>query len=311
MQLAAHKEPSISAVSVSALLIGRDCALDAFATRRGDLSALDILIVATVVQANLAAIATPDAQLEYATLDGVAPETLRRPVSISRLAQSLDMPFETIRRHLRRLEAAGVLNITPQGVMAPERRFDSPEGRAAAIAIDALCRRTFERLQAVGFFASRPLPAASHHPAAPPIRLVTRLMADYVLRFAQDTRAVAGGHMDALLLLEISRRNVRDLGDDRSWAEPTLPFVPDDEKRPASVSELAQGLGLSFETARRHLVHLAEADICQRVDGGYIITAERLAALCASLVASNDTNLWRLYRGCAQLGVIEAWAREG
>ena len=67
MQLAAHKEPSISAVSVSALLIGRDCALDAFATRRGDLSALDILIVATVVQANLASIATPDAQAAMAS----------------------------------------------------------------------------------------------------------------------------------------------------------------------------------------------------------------------------------------------------
>ncbi len=50
----------------------------------------------------------PEARARYGGLDALAPDGERRPVSINAVAASLGLPFETVRRRIRRLAAEQV-----------------------------------------------------------------------------------------------------------------------------------------------------------------------------------------------------------
>lgn len=81
---------------------------------------IDGLLMCAISQANVAQITrSPDLQRTYATLDQPPPDELRRPVSVSAIANSLRIPFETARRRIAGLSDLSIVRTTPKGVIIP------------------------------------------------------------------------------------------------------------------------------------------------------------------------------------------------
>ena len=86
----------------------------------------------------------------YADLDTVPPDHLRRPVSILSVSGTLGLPYETTRRHVRKLIASGFCRMERGGVIAPAERLVGPAEEAAILANLANLRRLFRGLKRAG-----------------------------------------------------------------------------------------------------------------------------------------------------------------
>lgn len=86
----------------------------------------------------------------YASIDNPPPDELRRPVSILSLAQMLGMPFETARRHVNKLIAAGRCARVPGGVIVPQADADSEAMRQVMQANARHVRRLVRALRRAG-----------------------------------------------------------------------------------------------------------------------------------------------------------------
>ena len=59
-----------------------------------------------------------------AAVRGILPDSDRRPVSMMQIANSMGMPYETVRRHARKLVGERKLvRVDRQGLIAPESAF--------------------------------------------------------------------------------------------------------------------------------------------------------------------------------------------
>ena len=295
-------------VSASALNIGRDLVLDLVHVTRGPRDLVDALILAAITQANVGAMtASAEHQLAYGVLETTPPDELRRPVSISRLAQGLEMPFETVRRRLRALTEQGVVQAQGTGVIVPAAHYQRQESRAAVVDVAELTLAAYQNLVDVGFFDDRPLPGPLHRPGALPARAVARLVTDYALRVGQAMRDVTGDYLDSLLLMHIMRCNTAHFGYDRRVlvARFAEPLVGDDARRPVPAAQVALDLGMPRETTRRRLARLEARGFCQQTGGGLLLRVASVREMALGVFEANDMNLWRLFRTCAQLGVLE------
>jgi hypothetical protein len=81
---------------------------------------LNAIICQAIIGANTRRL-TSSADAEGLDFDatGLPPDAARKPISILALAGSLGLPFETTRRHVARLEAAGACKRVPGGVIVP------------------------------------------------------------------------------------------------------------------------------------------------------------------------------------------------
>jgi DNA-binding transcriptional ArsR family regulator len=87
--------------------------------------------------------------------DGLDPgamvdDELRRPVTVSALAERLGLANETVRRHVTRLEAAGALVRRPGGFIAPAAALGRPELQQAIVGNVANLQRLFAALAQLG-----------------------------------------------------------------------------------------------------------------------------------------------------------------
>jgi hypothetical protein len=70
---------------------------------------------------------------------GLPPDVVRKPISILALADSLGLPFETTRRHVARLEAAGACKrvrggvIVPTSALADQRFYEAAQTNLAYV----------------------------------------------------------------------------------------------------------------------------------------------------------------------------------
>lgn len=300
-------------LTTSALLIGRDAVLELWRERDPCLDPVDALILATVIQANVDSITgTPQEQLAYSALAAPPPQAARRRVSISRVADSIDLRFETVRRRIKRLEAAGFMETTRSGVLVPESYFLSPANAAAVVGVDRIAASAFRRLDAIGFFADQALPEPVCVGGEHPYRAVARLFMTYALRVGAEMRVLAGDFSDLLLILQLTHLNTAHLGDGRSGfsGREGDALATDAQMQPVSVSALSRSASAPFETTRRRLARLAARGLCQPVDGGYIVPEQAVRVFARQLAPLNEMNLIRLYRGCALVGAVAGWRRQ-
>ena len=276
---------------------------------------VDALLLAAISQANVAQITrNPELQRAYATIDQPPPDSLRRPVSVSAVANSLRIPFETTRRRVTALSELGLIVTTPKGVIIPQGPLNSPVYRTITEAHFELVRRLYFRLRAIGLLEN--LPAALGAPFAsddPPVRLVVRLSADYVLRLAEPLNLHIGHLVTGLILMDIVNANTEHLDDsDGGWADwSPEAFVPDHHRQPVRTGTLAQRLGMPQETVRRHVGRLLERDLCARVDDGYVVPSRILARdRFVQFMLDNQSHLQRLFAGLAEFGVLTQWERD-
>ncbi len=278
---------------------------------------IDGLLLVAISQANVAQIIRdPDLQLAYAALDQAPPDEMRRPVSISAIANSLRIPFETARRRIATLTELGLLKTERRGVILPQAPLSSPFYRLGAEANYGLVRNLYYRLRGIGLLEGLPRPnGPAFDPQHPPVRLVIRLSSSYLLRLVEPISENIGDLVSALVMMDVIHANTEGLPDsqggatDGAWTPEG--FVADQHRKPVSVSALSGRLGIPPETVRRHLARLVQNDLCERVAEGHLVPARVLArGPFVQFMTANHLNLHRLYTSLAEFGVLSEWERE-
>ena len=112
---------------------------------------LTAIVFRAVVAGNIGYLdANPAEAAAYSGLDSPPPDHLRRPVSVLSLAGSLGLPYETTRRHVGKLLAAGRCQAVKGGVIAPAAVLSGPREEAAMLANLGNLRRLFRGLKKAG-----------------------------------------------------------------------------------------------------------------------------------------------------------------
>lgn len=275
---------------------------------------IDSLLLLAIIQANLAPLVRdPQLQLTYGSYDSPPPDSLRRPVSVHAIAQSLDMPYETVRRHVAQQVALGICEMTGEGVFVSQAVLHSPQHRAVIEATCDAIHRFYLRLRSLGALGDIGAAAPPCDPAAPPVRAMVRVSSDYLLRIVEALTQHIGDLPRGIVWFGILTANTEHLPDREAGdggASP-LDFVADHLRRPTRVASLAERLDIPEETVRRQTVRLVQDGFAARTREGLIVPAEVLArANTLRLMAENHGHLRRMFAALAQLGVVAAWERE-
>lgn len=301
-------QPSMQAARVAGRL-SVAFLLDCVEIGRGDRPLVDSLILMGIVQANVGLLTRePDLQRAYAAYDSPPPDDLRRGVSVNAVANSLRLPYETVRRRITGLERQGLCVNGERGVYVPQQMLMSPEHMAAAFATYDLLRRFYYRLKDVG--ALRGFPEVSPAPPSDLVRAILRVFADYFLRVVDAVTRNVGDIVAAFVLLGILTANTEHLPDDEAGAAGSEvgDFVTDALRRPVSASALSRRLRLPDETVRRHVAQLVADGRCVRTPQGCLIPAEALARPAwTGMMAENLSHLNRMFSDLAYLGVLAGW----
>lgn len=277
--------------------------------RKRDYDLIDGLLFTAVLTANLTPmLRDSDLQVTYATLDKAVPEALRRPVSISAIAHSLGMPFETVRRRLRGLVRHGMLADAPNGVYVPSAAVLSPAYLAIMLGRHGRLQRFYAEIRDLG--ALPPAPREPTPEALPmgPVRITNRALAEYSLRVIGDLVDLAGDVISALVLAGMVRENTNGLPEDRLrlWSNDPLAHAA-----PIRTGGLAGRLGISPETCRRYAVGLEAAGLCERTQRGLIaIAPPAVRARLPRVLEDNLANVQRLFARLHRFGVLAAWDQD-
>jgi hypothetical protein len=271
-----------------------DFVLDMAGQGIAGLKPLESLLMMAVNQANIAPLTRDSAaRSRYGALGAPAPDEERRPVSVRAVAASMQLPYETARRQIKRLQALGVCVVSEAGVVVPADFMLSGAYTEAA-------RYGHERLQGL-YRALRthgllePLPAPNYDENEPPVRGAIRLMSDYLLRFGEAGGRRTGDIVSALVVL------------------PLVVAAAADERRPpvpTSVAALARRTRMPAETVRRRVAELVGAGFCDNGPTGVSLAAPGLARpQWRGLLRENAVALQRMFAGLAERGVVAAWER--
>ena len=118
------------------------------------------IIAQRITSANVAHLDAGDGLDAYPDNDTPPPDSERRPISISRLARSMGLPFETTRRYVHRLLESGACVKVKGGVIVSSEALERPELDAARTANLANLRKLMRDLRQAGIEpgerASRP-----------------------------------------------------------------------------------------------------------------------------------------------------------
>lgn len=273
-------------------------------SRRGH-DLIDALLFTAVLTANVTPLLrNPDLELAYATIDAPAPSDLRRPVSVSAIAHSLGMPFETVRRRIRGLVRNGTLAHGDRGVFATPASVVDPAYVAIMLDRHQRIGRFYDDLLDAGVLAGPEAGAPRPAPNAP-VRVTNRAFAEYMLRAIGDLVAFAGDIVSALVLAGMVQANTEGLASDQlvDWA-----LAPAEHGRSIRTGALAERLGISPETCRRYAVSLEARALCIRGTKGLVATASAESRqVLARIVQDNLSNIHRMFARLRQLGVLAPW----
>lgn len=279
---------------------------------------VDALILMAIVQANIAPVMRdPELNRTFSTLGDPPPDALRRPVSVNAVAQSLKIPYETVRRRIGRLAREGACEFRPGGVVVPTRELLTPAHMAAMLQIWEAMRAFYYRLCDAGVFEDLVSKVERERWATNsdeiPVRAAMRAGSDFVLRFAFNVEQIFASLLEAVVWLAIMLANIEALPDSEVGGPSASPadFIADSRRRPVRTPEIALRLGTPTETIRRQVAHLLEIGFVVRTRGGLVIPAEVLARPNATrLMGDNLVDLQRLFSQLAQLGVLGLWDRQ-
>jgi len=108
------------------------------------------IVAQTIIAANTAHLDMRGGEgWRYANLEDVPPDEVRRPIRIARLAESLGLPFETVRRYVRRLTADGSCVRVKGGLIVPRQVQERPAAVRGSVANVSYVRKFVRDLYAV------------------------------------------------------------------------------------------------------------------------------------------------------------------
>jgi hypothetical protein len=279
-----------------------DFLVDVVATGIADLDSADALLVMAINQANILPLTRdPAARQRYGDLSAPAPDAERRPISISAVAQSLNLPFETARRHVHRLAALGVCELDNTGVIVPAAFLSSPAYLASLMTVYGRLRTFHDELQSYGLL--RPLPESTFPETGEGLmRGAARLVSDYMLRVAAGVVRIAGDRASALALLGAAAG-----GTEAPSFTPAAELRPG-TRRPVRPAELSRRLRLPPETTRRQLLRLTSEGVVARMPRGFMVTEQMMAGpRWRAVLKANAGDVQRMFDGLAIRGVVALW----
>lgn len=230
---------------------------------------------------------------------------LLRPVSGNAVAQSLSLPYETVRVRLQKMIAEGKVIRVPGGLLAVANVDDAGPVAATRPQAYRVILDSLRDLKAIGYdFAAHREPSRAEGPPSP--GLVVRVMAGMINRVVELQAPVFGGLTNMTIWTGVARANLRTLMRDRaaSWRYATEAEPPPDFLRqPISVRALSNELNLPFETTRRHVASMADRGWLTSIPGQGVIGSTavitnpglgRVHPDIPGLYGRALTNLWRV-----------------
>jgi len=280
----------------------------------GDL--IQAFVFTAMWSANVRHITRSRANSEYCGMDDLPPDDMRVPVSVTALASSLRIPYETVRRHVRRLQEQGQCEYRGrQGYIVP-----------AAIHLQADRMAAFEEvwrslLQLAGdlkrsqfdfgpYRAKLPqtVPMPPHGGLPRNIRSLLRVGIEVVLR-GVDTLGMQhdDNFLDALVYTAIWTSNVRHITSTHENVAfgGLAQLPPDNLRRPVTVHALANALRIPYETVRRSANKLVARGTAtrQRGKGLVIPRAQLMRPECYRAIQQGHAHIVRLIADLYRAGM--------
>lgn len=224
-----------------------------------------------------------------ATWPGASPTA---PATAYCISKRLGMPYETVRRHMHRLEAKGLCVRAEAGFLVPDEVMFGPKVEQSRAETWAATRQLHKDLCAVGLdltgWDEGATPNARHR--------VALLATPYFLNSLSVLGGALGGDLiSTIMFLAVKRANTGALDRDPEVLrqfEAADTLYPDNLRAPVTVYQIARVLRLPYETARRHARALVDADLCERDANGRLVVTRRILASPAFTKASEE--IWRL-----------------
>jgi hypothetical protein len=147
------------------------------------------------------------------------------------------------------------------------------------------------------------------------MRAVGRICTEFFLETAVSCADFFGGELvTALVFLAILRENVRHIEhspqNTRAYGGPqSLP--PDSEREPVTIYVVAKTLGLTYETARRHVKRLVDDGYCLRTEKGLVVPTDVL--MRPEIIRGNERGVAsfnRLLNNAVAAGLIDVQVKD-
>lgn len=202
-----------------------------------------------------------------------------RAISVRAVAQSLGFSYETTRRRVLALEAASLAQrLGEAGVALTTNALTASGYQEDAAATHQAVLKLFASLAALGVA----LPAGSRATALSGQDLdlaVAALCDDFTLRVIEIGAMPNASNLTGLVFATLTIINAEPFTYDyelanRYSSRDTPP--PDSVRRPATITEIGQRLGLPHEVARRRMLRLLRIGHARRVTGGYLASMDVL-----------------------------------
>lgn len=214
---------------------------------------------------------------------GKFPDTLRQPISVRALGNSIAYDVETVRRATKRLIKRGLCEHVPAGMIVNSASYETDYIQTASQQSLDLLREMFREFErwSITFPAIRPLALSGYPEAQSPDkaevtnRLSVLLLLELTLRYTIDNIAILEHDIIAVdAFLCILNENSRPFVEDAELAMQCALLespVLDGLRRPASIRRIARRTGYPAETMRRHVKRLVELGYVERSGKGLVI----------------------------------------
>jgi DNA-binding transcriptional regulator YhcF (GntR family) len=210
----------------------------------------------------------------------------RKPVAVRELARELNLPYETVRRHVRELKERGACVVEDGGLTVPSTLHDGARAAAMLRKIYVNAVRLLADLTRIGAVA---FPSASRR-ASPSGRLtkeqkvIAVAAIGLLLAGVRLMRGFWGGDLlKGLVFTAIWTANVKHVTNTSRAA--TSSMLPDSQRQPVSVLAISRSLRLPYETVRRHADTLVREGLCVRAgrQGVFVPTHVAEATIAGSV----------------------------
>lgn len=196
-----------------------------------------------------------------------------KAISVRAVAQSLRLPYETTRRHVRQLEIDGL--VTRDGefrvLTAPSGSGGGDlTGRDGARLVSL--QKLFADLMGLGLAMPRPVRRAAFLDDHSP-RQISHLVDGLILRVIEGCAFPHESILDAYIYTALMTLNAAPITYNTELAglygrSDTPP--PDNLRRAVSIGAVARRTGLVHETVRRRLIRQRALGRCEQADGGHL-----------------------------------------
>ena len=240
------------------------------------------LIFTALWIANIRHITHSAANVQFGGIGDLPPDAMRRPVSVQALANTLRIPYETVRRYVQAMIKSGVcIRVGKRGLIVPAAVHNQPHRRKGVQDGMNSLLRLLSDLKRAGFdfgpyrrilTTTVPPPLSGEMPANG--RALLRVSMELIMRGVDTIGHLHGGDfLSGMIYTAIWTANVRHItcsGDNLKYGGMNQ-LPPDELRRPVTVNAIAGSLRLPYETTRRYVGSLVRSGRAVRIDGEGVI----------------------------------------